>query len=242
MTDQATVLSWLVRIGQLPSRRLIVTRRAWTGLADVMRQTVEAILPDAELIEHPDGEVWQFDSLAYAMPLHVPPSFKLPAALDSLRAHLLAVATPTGKGPRRLHVLRGADASRRLDNEAELLEISAAHDFVPVQPERLSLAEQVSLFAGAEAVIGVKGAALTAILFAASSCPLIVLSPASFVDLGHWNIASLRGQPYWELYGPVTSRGGDPSYRNFRIDPAKFETLLQRALGKRPRRWWRWRS
>jgi hypothetical protein len=239
LVDQATVLSWLVRNGLLPSRRLVVGEQAAGGLADIMRQTVAAILPDAELLEHPDEEVWRFDSLAYPMPLHVPHWFKLPAALETLRSDLRSVATLDGDQPRRLHVVRSPEGERRLDNEAELLAISASHGFVPVQPERLSLAGQVALFAGARAVIGVKGAALTSILFAEPDCPLIVLSPASFPDVFHWNLATVRGHPYWELYGPVVSHEGDPAYRPFRIDPAKFEAVLQRALGTHPPRRWR---
>jgi capsular polysaccharide biosynthesis protein len=233
LIDQASVLSLLVRTGQLPSRRLVVARLGSRGLGNVMRETVSAILPEAELLEHPNREVWQFDSLAYAMPVHVPTSFKLPDALDSLHRHLLSAAAPPGDRPRRLHLVRAAGGSRALDNETELLAISARHGFVPIQPERLPLAEQVALFAGAEAVIGVKGAGLTAILFAEPACSLIVLSPASFIDVVPWNIAGLRGHPFWELYGPVTRDRGDPGHHDFRIDPAKFETMLQRALAGR---------
>ena len=244
LIDQASMLSWLVRIGEVPSRRLVVAKLNWVALADVMRETVAAILPGAEMLEHPDDEVWRFDSLAWAMPVHVPPLFKLPAALDSLRSHLLSVAAAPADRPRRLHVVRAAANSRRIDNESELLAISARYGFVPVHPERLALADQVALFAGAEAVVGVKGAALTNILFAEPACPLIVLSPAGFTDLFHWNLATLRGHPFWELYGPVTSQWGEPGYRDFRVDPVKFERMLRQALaGQRAARAWQfWRK
>jgi capsular polysaccharide biosynthesis protein len=173
---------------------------------------------------------------------HVPPVlrscaqpslFTLPAALDSLRADLAAAApAPAAVRPRRLHVLRPGVEWRKLENEAEIGDVAARHGFTPVVPETLAMAEQAALFAGAEAVLGVKGAAMTNILFAAPSCRLILLSPADFIDQFYWNIASLRGIAYHELFGKIGARGRVAGHNPFRIDAVRLDAMITAALGE----------
>ena len=50
----------------------------------IVRETLDLLVPGTPVLEHPDGEAWQFADLRYVMPLHVPPQFKLPAAIRRL--------------------------------------------------------------------------------------------------------------------------------------------------------------
>jgi capsular polysaccharide biosynthesis protein len=159
-----------------------------------------------------------------------PPLFALPAAFESLRADLLSAFVPATVRPRRLHILRPGVTWRRLENEAEIADVAARHGFTPVVPERLSMAEQAALFAGADAVLGVKGAAMTNILFAAPSCRLILLSPADFIDQFYWNITSLRGIAYDELFGGIIARSKVAGHNDFRVDPARVDAMITSAL------------
>ena len=168
------------------------------------------------------------------MPVHVPPQFKLPAALQTLRARLLP-RTPRGAGlkpapTRQLHILRMGRKRRRLLNEAEIVELSARQGFETVAPERLSMREQAKLFAEAEVVVGVKGAALSNIMFASPACRVIILWPADFIDPFYWDIASARHAPYAELFGDLVTRDQPASRNDFTIDPARFEATLRRML------------
>lgn len=231
LVDQAAALSYLVELRALPTRHIIVTKTARLGMRQVIRQTIDAILPDAIVHEHDVREVWRCRDLAYLTPVHVPPLFKLPAALQSLRKHLLPPASlPTGKPPtRRLHVLR-AKRNRRLLNEAEILEISARYGFETIAPEACSVREQARIFGEAESVIGVKGAALTNIIFAPPSCRVIVLSPGDFIDPFYWDIAGTHHAHYAELFGALPKRDRAASQNDFTIDPIRFEATLQRML------------
>ena len=231
LVDQAAALSYLVELGALPTRHIIVTKTAILGIRQVIRQTIDAILPDATVHEHDVSEVWRCRDLAYLTPVHVPPLFKLPAALQSLRKHLLPQASlPTATPPtRRLHVLR-PKSGRRLLNEAEVLEISARYGFETITPEAFSVREQARIFGEAESVIGVKGAALTNIVFAPPSCRVIVLSPGDFVDPFYWDIAGTHHAHYAELYGALAQRDRNASHNDFTIDPIRFEATLQRML------------
>jgi capsular polysaccharide biosynthesis protein len=248
LIDQAMALSFLVRRGALDTKHIVVHRVEYPLLREIVRQTIAAILPDAVVHEHPDDEIWQFRETAWLMPLHLPrlfprwhvppllrsctqpPLVAVPAALDSLRTHLLAAPVPATVLPRRLHVLRPNVTWRKLMNEAEIAAVAARHGFTPVVPETLPMAEQAALFAGAEAVLGVKGAAMTNILFAAPSCKLILLSPADFIDQFYWNIASLRGIAYHELFGKIVAQGKVAGHNAFRIDAVRAEAMIAAAL------------
>jgi capsular polysaccharide biosynthesis protein len=232
LVDQAAALSYLVESRALPTRHIIVTKTDKLGLRQVMRQTIDAILPDAIVHEHDVGEVWRCRDLAYLTPVHVPPLFKLPAALQSLRKHLLPLASDPNAMPptRRLHVLRSNAAGRQLLNEAEILQISARYGFETIVPEARSVREQARIFGEAESVIGVKGAALTNIIFAPPSCRVIVLSPGDFIDSFYWNIAGTHHAHYVEVFGALTERDRANSRNDFTIDPIRFEAALQQVL------------
>ena len=94
------------------------------------------------------------------------------------------------------------------------------------------MAEQAALFAGAEAVLGVKGAAMVNILFAAPSCRAIFLSPADFIDQTYWSISSVRGVAYHELFGEIVARGKVAGHNDFRVDPVRVDAMITAALGE----------
>ncbi len=198
----------------------------------MIRQTIDAIMPNAIVHEHDVSEVWRCRDLAYLTPVHVPPLFMLPAVLQSLRKHLLPAASlPKATPPtRRLHVLRAKARSRRLLNEAELLQISARYGFETILPEAHSVRQQARIFSEAESVIGVKGAALTNIIFAPPSCRVMVLSPGDFIDPFYWNIAGTHHAHYAKLFGALASRDRAVSHNDFTIDPVRFDAALQRML------------
>jgi capsular polysaccharide biosynthesis protein len=159
-----------------------------------------------------------------------PPLFALPAAFESLRTDLLSMTPPPRHRPKRLYLQRPGMTWRKLENEAEIAAIAASHGFTAVVPERFDMPEQAALFAGAEAVLGVKGAAMTNVLFAAPSCRLFLLSPADFTDQFYWNIASLRGIAYHEIFGELVTRGSVPGHNSFRVDARRVDAMLTSAL------------
>ncbi len=71
-------------------------------------------------------------------------------------------------------------------DEAEVIALRQRHGFAVVQPEHHRLRE-AALFRAAESVVGVKGAALTNIMFCSDAASLLVLSPAGWVDPFLWD-------------------------------------------------------
>ena len=93
---------------------------------------------------------------------------------------------------RRLFVSRKHAASRRITNEDEIFALAARKGFERVFPETLSFSDQMSLFAGTEAVAGALGAGLTNSVFMPAGGAILEFAPEQrqgdavlFANLAH---------------------------------------------------------
>lgn len=170
-----------------------------------------------------------------------------PELLAWLRAAVLpAAAPPKRRGgtptPRRVFISRKQDAPerRRLVNEDEIEAIAARWGFVPVIAQSLSFAEQVRLFAGAEAVCGPHGAGMANMAFAPADCLLVELLGPAFnakyrADVFFHQIANMLGQRHRRVVGStIDAHLLDPAFLNnerYRMDPATLEAALLDSLG-----------
>jgi capsular polysaccharide biosynthesis protein len=94
---------------------------------------------------------------------------------------------PNGKalqGFRKLYVSRKGTARRRVENEGVFYEFLAREGYELVQPELLSVRQQIDLFAEATHVVGPSGAALTNIIYAAPGCAVLVLISRNLIQGG----------------------------------------------------------
>lgn len=131
----------------------------------------------------------------------------------------------------RLFVARGdfsnpAAPRRRLTNEAELAGIvEREFGFAPIHPEILPFAEQVGLFAQAEAVVGQAGSGMHNALFAPAGCRIgMIRFPAPDQSA----IASLRGHRIAYLTETVSEPEPGVHY----VNPQSFRTFLARLLDR----------
>jgi capsular polysaccharide biosynthesis protein len=220
-----------------------VARFGWsivTGVYDdpvlsrIVNETLMLLAPDAPVLQQPDHEPWLFTDLQYVMPVHVPPLFKLPASIQLLRESLTKTQQlardPVSSGPKRIYLSRQDTESRRIVNEAELKLILSHVGFEPILLAGRSLSEQADLFGKAEAIIGIKGAALTNSLFCRAPCSVMVLSPGDFPDPFFWDIAGQLELRYGELFCPVTTSlaGGR---NDFVVDPIAVLRMIDAVLG-----------
>lgn len=90
---------------------------------------------------------------------------------------------------------------RRVINEDELVAVLSEFGFKSIAPESLSVAEQVSLFANAEVVIGAHGAALTNTVFCSPGTKLIEIFAPDYVNPCYRKLSSQVGLEYWEFIG-----------------------------------------
>ena len=152
-----------------------------------------------------------------------------PKGVRFVRDAALNAVGEVGKG-RRLFLGRSGAKTRELLNEAEVLEICARYGFESMRPETLSIDDQVRLFASAECIVGVSGAALTNILFAPQSCKILSLNPNQGPEYFFWDIANIVGQEFSYIFGPAS----DPErgvHSSFHIDAQLVARWLQDHLG-----------
>jgi capsular polysaccharide biosynthesis protein len=138
---------------------------------------------------------------------------------------LEVLATSVPAGPRRkLLVVRNGARHRRLLNQDEIVRRMAAHGYTVIDPGTMTLAEQISTFAGAERVVGVLGAAMTNIAFCPAGTPVAIITHAYFPDTFFWFIANIKKMPYLEVRCEPEDRenlanwDGDFSIRSQDID------------------------
>jgi capsular polysaccharide biosynthesis protein len=106
--------------------------------------------------------------------------------LIGLRARLLDAVqglTPTRRRfKRRLYVSRRGHPMRVMVNEVALEAALVRRGFQIVRPERMSVADQIRLFAEADAIVGPTGAGLTNAVFAAPGCKVVEIQPENFAS------------------------------------------------------------
>ncbi|MCW2240821.1 glycosyltransferase family 61 protein [Azospirillum canadense] len=122
-----------------------------------------------------------------------------PFVFDSVNA--LAGCIPAA-GAERLFVTRRATGFRRVVGEDDLIAHAQACGYTLVEPDVLTLPQQVSLFKGATRIVGVMGAAMTNIAFAPPGAQVVTLTPAGMPDTFFWFIVTLRGLDYTEVRCP----------------------------------------
>ncbi len=199
----------------------------------VVLDTIARFVPDAKVLEMPDYEIWAFDRLYYVSPTHVPPLFKSPAGMQSIKTAFKGVKQISSP-PAKIFVARGKmfnkgnKLSRRLINEAEIYSLCERRGFELVLPENLSIEKQASLFASARAVVGVKGAALTNGVFCKPGTKIMVMSPSTFPDPFFWDLVAQGGCQYGEVFGPAED-GTLSGMTDFHVDVKKISAMLDAA-------------
>jgi hypothetical protein len=110
--------------------------------------------------------------------------------LADVFSFLIAGKTASRPLPARFVVSRSKTRSRRVVNEAGLLARLEPLGFRPVYLEDLSLLEQITLFARAEAIVASTGAGLVNLIHARPGIPVAILMPEECPDLVCQDIAA----------------------------------------------------
>ncbi|MFC6774290.1 glycosyltransferase family 61 protein [Methylobacterium gregans] len=185
---------------------------------------------------------YRFPQLHWVTPIRHAALAKSPEALAHLDAVLrrqvgrlrpaalapLLAARLRGRGRLRLFVDRNRLRQRKLLNRDAALDVLRARGFAVVDTERLEVADQVALFAAAEAVVGIKGAGLVNTVFCPPGTPVLHLAPETFQDPYYRDIAAARGQPYHALYGAAAPGERRDHLRDFTIAPDDLASVLDR--------------
>jgi hypothetical protein len=162
------------------------------------KETLELLgIPPARVIDCNANPFLQADELVvpFLGRRHPPNIFSAGKCrlLADVFSFLIASKTPSPVLPARFVVSRGKTRSRRVINEARLLARLEPLGFRPVYLEDLALAEQITLFARAEAIVASTGAGLVNLIHARPGVPVAILMPEECPDLVCHDIAAFAG-------------------------------------------------
>lgn len=151
-----------------------------------------------------DGHAWRCEELLVpSMPCQTNPSLWV---CEFLRRHMLPLAAGSLKRE-RLFVSRAPGGKRRITNEAEVEALLAARGFRKVYLETCTLAEQVALFAGAEAIVAAHGASMANLVFCAPRTKVIEIFEPEYVNPCYWGVAQQVALDYGYLLGEGDFKG-----------------------------------
>lgn len=152
------------------------------------------------------------------------PGFSSPRSVAFLRAEFAAERARPSGGPRRIHVSRRRSRNRRIVNADELRPVLEARGVVEVFPEEMTVAEQVSLFAGAELVVAPHGGGLTNIVFCQPGTRVIEIFNPGDARTFYPALAAVAGVMHRPLWG---SRAvGRPALEDYEVDPRELEKMI----------------
>ncbi len=233
LVDSAALLALLVDRLRGNDIQIVVGKQALPAMRRIVAETLGVVAAGIPIVEHDDAEAVMFSRLYYVTPTSVSPLFKHPEALRALRAKLV----PDSQLPRRrLYVQRNAQGPRTLLNEADVLRLASAYGFDIIRPEEHGLREQARMFSEAAVVMGVKGAALTNLMFAPRDSSVIVLSPSNWGDSFFWDLAGQLGITYVEVIGRAVDGMAEPPNSPFQVDLGRLGEALEKATGSVPAR------
>lgn len=166
---------------------------------------------------------------------------------STLRAAQWA-AVPRGNQPTKIYITRRGH-KRPFVNEDEVERLLVARGFTVVQPEKLSVAEQIDLFRSARYIVAPTGAALANIMYCEPGVKVVEIVPRDVSegggDFGHKWVAYLVEMaggswfPYFceNLVGNLPEHGGKPrsGYVPFEANVADLMGYIDRTLPWRAR-------
>lgn len=135
-------------------------------------------------------------------------------------------------GGRLLYVTRRRAQHRFVLNEDDVIEVARRHGFEVVENENLTLEQQVALFAGASACVGIMGANLTNVLFMPAGSALLELRRRDDAS-NHlfYSLAAAKGVTYY--YQPCDWVEAGWGIRwNLTVDLDELDANLQLMLSR----------
>jgi capsular polysaccharide biosynthesis protein len=226
LVDSAALLALVVDRLRDHEFQIVIGKQTDPGMRRIVRETLDILAPGVPIVEHDDSDAVTFSRLYYITPVSISPLFKSPQAIHALRDRLLPRRAVRG---RRLYVTRHHDPRRRLLNEPDVVGLCEARGFEIIRPEQYTLCDQARMFSEAEIVVGVKGAALTNLLFGAPESSAIVLSPNNWAEAFFWDIAGQLDISYVEILGKVVEGVTEPPGSPFSIDLPLLAAALDNA-------------
>ncbi len=216
-----------------PVLSLATDQDAMPGFQRTLFEALGIPVDDVAYVRH--GEVVRVESLWAQASDFSNPVFASPDLLRVWDEIGSGLAIPDYDGPRRLFVTRGTTGVRNCRSMPEVEQFFADEGFAVVRPERFPLAEQISMFRGAEVLAGFAGSALFTTMFAGPQRRILIAS-GGYTARNEYLISALRGGELHVFWGPPDvaqpSRGWawNAFQADFDFDVAANADLLRRVI------------
>lgn len=157
-------------------------------------------------------------------------AFNPSSRLGDFASHVKGRCPTQKMEARKLYVSRKDSPRRSIENEDEVIRYLEARGFVSLELSRLTVAEQINVFASVDVVVGSHGAGLTNTIYCDQSTRVVELMPRSYQNPCFLRIGQVLGKD-WHLCvfdsetiredGPASERVG-----KWRIDLDVLGTVI----------------
>ena len=173
-----------------------------------------------------DDGCWQLDGLYFASPFKKFCSWS-PESADWIRAKLAPRLTGKPVGKKVFYISRSGP--RSILNEKEIVDSLKPYDVTVVQTEKLTLQQQIDLFADAGLIVGPHGAGIQNALWAPRGCRVLELVNARYFSGIYWTLAESLDQPYG-LVAESSAADEDPLQAGYTCNPRLVLEAMDRLV------------
>lgn len=169
----------------------------------ILQALCEELSIDAEFSVYEGPKISHYESLYYFGPVSRHNSRKSAALLECVSLLKSIYSKGESKLGRWIYVKRSDDGSRAMPPSFD--EFISDLGFEIIQPQNLSMQEQIDIFSAASRVIGPLGAGLTNIIFTQPSCEVFMIDPG-LLDFFFWDLSCLTGGKFhWFFSSKIDS-------------------------------------
>ena len=200
------------------------------------RETLDRLeIPAAKILSIPNQQIQAKRLIVPSYP--AAPAWMPRWACDWLRQTFLPDQTTSGKPATRLYISRSETTSRRIRNEAAVIELLQPYGFQCITLESLSVQAQADLLASTAIVIAAHGGGLTNLVFCRPETKVIELFSPRYVYPCYWWVSNLMDLQYAYLIGKMPSglsldrlQYPDDRLADIWIDVAELRSLLDSLI------------
>lgn len=154
-----------------------------------------------------------------------------PSALYQLRQKLCnAFELPTIQLPKKIFIKRNSNI-RNISNTHDIEACLNLLGFSVIEPEKLTIGQQIAFFANADTIVGATGAAFANLIFCKRTAHVVVLiSTCKSLSYWYWqNMASAIGLRITYVLGKSIDRVGTDYHSDYLIEPTDVLQAIHSA-------------
>jgi len=144
----------------------------------------------------------------------------------AMRTSVVAATPPALDTPSALYVCRDDASNRPLRNEAAVARLCADRGYHVIRLAKLSVMQQVALYAGAQRIVAPHGAGLANLLFTQAGTALLELQMDRYVNWCFRRLAATMEVRYGCLVGQAELGEGSVHARGWSLDLDRLEAAL----------------